>query len=125
MLRHVKTFQISFSHVLFPSIIVNDNKKLLYFSFSCIECFLFVSQAFAAAQLNGDWTKLESEMSAVLGPEAVGLTGSGGIQAPDVLAQASQLIQNFVGTAPGSGADKVDLPPGMKSLFPYKNQNNV
>jgi hypothetical protein len=96
-----------------------------FFPTLVIDCFLFVSQAFAAAQLNGDWTKLESEMSAVLGPEAVGLSGSGGIQAPDVLAQASQLIQNFVGTSPGSGADKVDLPPGMKSFFSYKNQNNV
>ncbi len=46
-------------------------------------------QAFAAAQLNGDWSQLESEMSAVLGPEAVGITA----RPPDVLAQASQIIQ--------------------------------
>ena len=56
-------------------------------------------------------------MASVLGPEAVGLGGSGGIQAPDVLTQASQLIQNFVATASGPGpvSDKVDLPPGMNN----------
>ena len=66
-------------------------------------------QAFAAAQLNGDWSQLTTEMAAVLGPEAVGL--SAGPQ--DVLAQASQIIQNLV-TGPGAAPDAV---PGEKSGY--------
>ena len=73
--------------------------------------FFILKQAFAAAQLNGDWSQLTSEMSAVLGPEAVGATAGGGV---DVLAQASQLIQNFVSSSPL--ADKVDNnQPGVSS----------
>ena len=46
-------------------------------------------------------------MAAVLGPEAVGL--SAGPQ--DVLAQASQIIQNLV-TGPGGGTENVNAVPG-------------
>lgn len=75
----------------------------------------FYVQAFAAAQLNGDWSQLEIEMAAVLGPEAVGLS-AGAVRPPDVIAQASQIIQNLV-TGPGGGGDKVDVVAAGKTFF--------
>ena len=56
-------------------------------------------------------------MAAVLGPEAVGMTAGGQQQQQqggDVLAQASQMIQNIVGGS--SNVNQVDTPsPGVSS----------
>jgi hypothetical protein len=72
-------------------------------------------QAFAAAQLNGDWSQLETEMAAVLGPEAVGLN-AGGLQSPDVLLAQVTIQCNRFGPNSRTNFKKFQL-QACKNLF--------